>query len=381
MALPVEIITQSRQLNTAIQEIRNSKVIAIDTEANSRHRYPEQLCLIQLATINKIFIIDTILLKEIDPFKDIFLDASITKVFHTADYDIRSLNRHFGFQIRGVFDVVIAARFTGISKYGLATLLEVLLGITIEKNRKIQEGDWGRRPLTTAALEYAANNVRYLLDLREFLEKRLRELGRLTWVIEECARFEDLKYEPLDLENAYLSIKGANKLDGRSLAILKSLFLFREKEALKQNRPPYFVIPHATLLYLATNPEADLSKTPGLGKTGLKRFGKDLQESLKRGLASAPIVRPSLEELSEEDLQRLKITREEQDQRLKRLKAWRESIGILLSLDQSLIWPRVSLERLSCDPDALDVELKSSDIRRWQQDHFASSLSLLLESL
>jgi len=384
MDLPVEIITRPSHLYAAIQEMGNSRAIAVDTEANSRHRYPEQLCLVQIATLNKIFIIDTILLKEIDSLRDILLDASIVKVFHTAGYDILSLNRHFGFQIRGVFDAAIAARFTGISKFALAIILEDLLGITIKKNRRIQEGDWGRRPLSTEALEYAASDVRHLLALREFLDKRLQELGRISWVTEECTRLEELRYEPWDLETAFLSLKGANKLDGSSLAILKPLYLFREKEALKQNRPPYYVIPHNTLLYLATNPEADLSKTPGLGKTGLKRFGQDLQEALEKGLAAAPIYRSSraiTEELNEEELQSLKLARDERDQRLKRLKDWRTSIGILLSLDPSLVWPRVSLERLSRDPDTLEVELTSSDICRWQHEQFASSLNVLVESL
>lgn len=125
-------------------------------------------------------------------------------------------------------------------------------------------------------------------------------------------------------------------------------------------------------------------KTPGLGKTGLKRFGQDLQEALEKGLAATPIYRPSqaiTEELNEEELQSLKLTRDERDQRLKRLKAWRTSIGILLSLDPSLVWPRVSLERLSRDPDTLEVELTSSDIRRWQHEQFASSLNALVGSL
>lgn len=384
MDFPVEIITQSSHLYAAVQEMGDSRAIAVDTEANSRHRYPEQLCLVQIATLNRIFIIDTILLKEIDSLRDILLDASIVKVFHTADYDILSLNRHFGFQIRGVFDAAIAARFTGISKFALAIILEDLLGITIQKNRRIQEGDWGRRPLSIEALEYAANDVRHLLALREFLDKRLQELGRISWVTEECTRLEELRYEPWDLETALLALKGANKLDGSSLAILKSLYLFREKEALRQNRPPYYVIPHNTLLYLATNPEADLSKTPGLGKTGLKRFGQDLQEALEKGLAAAPIYRSSraiTEEFNEEELQSLKLTRDERDQRLKRLKAWRTSIGMSLSLDPSLVWPRVSLERLSRDPDTLEVELTSSDIRRWQHEQFASSLNVLVGSL
>ena len=109
MDSPIVVIRKPGQLYAAVQEMANSRAIAVDTEANSRHRYPEQLCLIQLATRNKIFIIDTILLREVGPLKDILHDGSTIKVFHTAEYDIRSLNQHFGFQIRGVFDTAIDA--------------------------------------------------------------------------------------------------------------------------------------------------------------------------------------------------------------------------------------------------------------------------------
>lgn len=384
MDLPVEIISQSGRLDAAIQEMANSRVIALDTESNSLHRYPEQLCLIQIATPHKVYIIDTLLMREIPSLKGVLSGATITKVIHGADYDIRSLDRHYGFHVRNIFDTAIAARFTGITKFGLAAIIEDLLSITINKSKRLQKADWGRRPLSDEALKYAATDVRYLIALREILIQRLQVLGRMTWVTEECARLEDLRYEDPDLETAYLSVKGASKLDGSSLAMLRTLFLFREKEALRQHRPPYFIMPHATLIQLATNPTAELSKIPGLGRTGLKRFGQGLQKAIKNGLAATPIYRTPLittEHMSEDELQRLKLIRREQDRHLRRLKAWRASIGDSLSLDPSLLWPTVSLERLSQKPDTFNVELMSGDIRQWQRDRFASSLSVLLESL
>jgi len=362
----------------------NSRVIALDTESNSLHRYPEQLCLIQIATPHKVYIIDTLLMREIPSLKGVLSGATITKVIHGADYDIRSLDRHYGFHVRNIFDTAIAARFTGITKFGLAAIIEDLLSITINKSKRLQKADWGRRPLSDEALKYAATDVRYLIALREILIQRLQVLGRMTWVTEECARLEDLRYEDPDLETAYLSVKGASKLDGSSLAMLRTLFLFREKEALRQHRPPYFIMPHATLIQLATNPTAELSEIPGLGRTGLKRFGQGLQEAIKNGLAATPIYRTPLittEHMSEDELQRLNFIRREQGRHLGRLKAWRASIGDSLSLDPSLLWPTVSLERLSQKPDTFNVELMSGDIRQWQRDRFASSLSVLLESL
>jgi len=373
LPLPVEIVSQSAQLDVAVQGMAGSRAIALDTESNSFHHYPEQLCLIQIATHHKVHIIDTISLKELAPLKEVLVDDSIKKVVHGADYDIRSLDRHYGFRIRNLYDTNIAARFAGITQFGLAALIKDLLGVTIHKSKRLQRADWGRRPLSAEALDYATTDVRYLLALRETLDHRLQALGRTAWVAEECARLEEVRYTAPNLETAYLSVEGAKNLDGCGLAILQSLFLFREEEARRQRRPPFFVIPDAALISLATSPTAALSEVPGLGQTGLQRFGRGLQQALRDGLAAPPIHRPptmTAERVSHEQIQRLS-----------RLKAWRASLSATLSLDPALLWPTASLERLAKAPDTLGVELTSANIRRWQRDHVASSLHAYLESL
>jgi len=371
--LPVEIISHFAQLDVAVQGMAGSRAIALDTESNSFHHYPEQLCLIQIATRHKVHIIDTISLKELAPLKEVLVDDSIKKVVHGADYDIRSLDRHYGFRIRNLYDTNIAAHFAGITQFGLAALIKDLLGVTIHKSKRLQRADWGRRPLSTEALEYAATDVRHLFALRETLDQRLQALGRTAWVAEECARLEGVRYTAPNLETAYLSVKGAKKLDGCGLAILQSLFLFREEEARRQRQPPFFVIPDAALIALSTIPSTALSEVPGLGQTGLQRFGRGLQQALRNGLAAPPIHRPH-------NMTAKRISHE-QFQRLGRLKAWRASLGATLSLDPTLLWPIASLERLAKAPNTLDVELTSANIRRWQCNHFASSLHAYLESL
>ncbi len=350
-----------------------SGVIALDTESNSFHYYPEQLCLIQIASRYKIYIIDTIALHDLAPLRDILADVSINKVIHGADYDIRSLDRHYGLHIHNLFDTSIAARFIGITQFGLAALIRDLLDITINKSKRLQRANWGRRPLSAEALEYAATDVRHLLALREILDQRLRTLGRATWVAEECAGVEEVRYTIPNLETAYLSVKKAKDLDGRGLAVLQSLLLFREEEARRQHRPPFMVLPDATLIFLAASPEAALSEVPGLGQTGLKRFGQSLQRALHNGINSPPIHRP----------RPIKVVRasEEQTQRLSRLKEWRASLGASLSLDPSLLWPLTSLKRLAKAPDTLRAELTSDDIRHWQSDVVAPSLQAYMESL
>jgi len=198
-------------------------------------------------------------------------------------------------------------------------------------------------------------------------------LGRAAWVAEEYAKIEEIRYTTPNLENAYLSVKGAKNLNGRELAVLQSLFLFREEEARRQHRPPFFVLPDATLIFLATSSQAALSEVPGLGQTGLKRFGQGLQQALSNGKTAPPIHRSR-------PIRAVRAS-EDQIQRLSRLKEWRISLGSRLSLDPSLLWPLTSLERLAKAPDTLSVELTSDEIRHWQRDVVASSLQACVESL
>ena len=373
LPLPVEIVSQSAQLDIAVRAMAGSQAIALDTESNSYDHYPEQLCLIQIATGNKVYVIDTISLKELVPLKAVLLDDSIMKIIHGADYDVRSLDRHYGFHIHHLYDTSIAARFTGITQFGLAALIKVLLGVTIQKSKRLQRADWGRRPLSAEALDYATSDVRHLLALRDILDMRLQTLGRTEWVAEECARLEEVRYNAPNLETAYLSVEGANKLDGRGLASLRSLFLYREEEARRQHRPPFFVMPDITLISLATNPTATLSEVPGLGQIGLQRYGRGLKQALHDGLVAPPIKRPPVimaERMSPE-----------QSQRLNRLKDWRTTLSATLSLDPALLWPASSLERLARAPETFNLELTSANIRRWQREHFASLLYAYLESL
>jgi ribonuclease D len=370
--LPIAIVNQSGQLSVAVKDIADSPAIALDTESDSFHHYPERLCLIQIATRRQVYIIDTIVLENIDTLKEVLADASIIKIIHGADYDIRCLDRHSGFRIRNLYDTNIAARFAGLTRVGLAALIEDLLGVVIPKSKRLQRADWGQRPLSNEALDYAASDVRYLFTLRETLDQRLHTLGRTEWVAEECARQEEVRYIATNPENAYLSAKGARDLDGRGLAILQSLFQFREEEARRQHRPPFYIVPDTTLVSLAMSAPSTLSPVPGFGQAGLQRYGRGLLQALHRGQAAPPISRPFHEDYH---------MSQEQVRRLSHLKAWRVKLGATLSLDPSLLWPTASLERLAKAPGTLDTELTSANVRNWQREQFASSLRVYLESV
>jgi len=370
--LPVEIVSQTSRLEAAVLALAGEREIAVDTESNSFYRYPEQMCLIQIAGSRNIYIIDTIVLTDIAPLKKVFEDSSVRKVIHGADYDIRTLDRHYGFRVRNLYDTSIAARFTGVTRFGLGDLLQDSLGITIDKCKRLQRADWGRRPLSAEELDYASADVFHLLKLHEVLELRLKDLGRTAWVAEECARLEEVKYTPADPETAYLAVTESRNLDGRGLAVLRSLVQFREEEARRQHRPHFFIMPDSALVFLAANPAADLRQVPGLGQNGLQRYGRGLRQALDAGIAAPPIKRPVVvwERLSPA-----------QSQRLGRLKAWRTSQGAALCLDPSLLYPAASLERLAKAPETLEGELNSPEVRNWQREQFGASLRAFVKSI
>ena len=197
-SFPFEYVTRSEQLNATVWALTNQQAIALDTESDSFYRYPEQLCLVRIATNKIAFVVDTLALPQLAPLGKVLADKSIEKVIHSADYDIRTLDRHHGLRIHGLYDTSIVARFAGIGQIGLAALIKEALGITIPKNERLQRGDWGHRPLSAEALDYAVTDVQYLLTLRVVLNQRLEGLGRTTWVAEECAVLEQIRYVARD---------------------------------------------------------------------------------------------------------------------------------------------------------------------------------------
>ena len=366
-SIPMEVLTSSDQVSDLAGILLQERCIAIDTESNSRHRYPERVCLVQVSTDSKVYLIDTLAVGDMNPMGDVLADGTVVKVFQGAEYDIRCLDREWGFRVRNLFDTSIAARFVSMEQIGLSALIEALLGVHIPKLASIQKSDWSHRPLSQKALSYAATDVWHLLDIRRALESRLRTLARTTWASEECARLEEIRYVAPDPETAFLSLKGSHRLDGQQKAILKRLFVLREAEARRRNLPPYYVLPHETLVQLASNPTADLARLPSLKGQAASRFGRLLRAALHSGLADPPIRAPTR--------QGKRRATPSEVERLQALKRWRLDLGKQLSVDPSLVWPKASLERLAKAPRTLDVELHSGEVRQWQREQFATSLA------
>ena len=372
----MDLITSHERLAALVDRIlRDGAPIALDTEGNSRHRYPEQLCLVQVATdAIGVCVIDPLAIEDAEPFGRLMADDRIEKVIHSADYDVRSLDREWGFRVRNIFDTSIAARFMGAPRLALERVLEDTLGVQINKQKRLQQADWAIRPLSDEALGYAADDVAHLLRLRRVQGERLVELGRIAWVAEECARLEEIRFSsPEPPEVAYLSMKGSRDLGGRALAILREVFVFRDTEARRRHVPPYRIASNEALLFLALQPESKLTDAPGISDIAAKRLGTGLRAAIRAGLAADLVTRPR------SPVPQDPRPTKEQLARFQALKAWRIREGERLGLDPSLIWPMASLERLSRAPEDFETEVASSTaVRQWQQTLFVASLRALL---
>ncbi|HSR36924.1 MAG TPA: ribonuclease D, partial [Desulfurivibrionaceae bacterium] len=139
-----EMITDSAGLRRLAAELSREPLLACDLEADSLHHYREQVCLLQFSTPFANYLLDPLAVRDLAPLAPVFADPAIRKVFHGADYDVRSLHRDYGFEIVNLFDTMIACQLLGEAEVGLAAVLKRRFGVELDKG--FQKADWSRRP-------------------------------------------------------------------------------------------------------------------------------------------------------------------------------------------------------------------------------------------
>lgn len=221
------LIDDDHRLKEVVQSVSDAKEIALDTEADSMHAYPEKICLLQVRTQETSWLVDPLSDIDCNPLLEAFQDKLL--IFHAADYDLRLLFKRFGFRPARVFDTMWAARMVGHERFGLEYLVKYYFNVQLEKGP--QTANWGMRPLTPAMAQYALNDVFYLHRLSNLLREELTNLGRLEWVYEISQKVIDQAClaEP-DLSDREWRLKGSQKMSRRGLAVLKAIWYWREKK-------------------------------------------------------------------------------------------------------------------------------------------------------
>lgn len=358
-------VENAGDLAALIGAARREPRVAMDTEAASFHRYHDRIYLLQLSTPSITALIDPLAIDDLAPVGALLADGNVEKVFHDADYDLRVLDRDYGFPARRLFDTRVAAQLAGEPAIGLAALLEKYVGVKLDKEH--QKADWSLRPLTASMLAYAAADTQYLLALRDALEQRLVALGRRDWAAEEFKLLEQLRWTGAAAgadDDSYLRIKGAKGLNPRSLAALKLLHRWRDTVAGRDDKAPFRIIGNDALLgvsrALPATP-ADLGHIRELPSSLARRHGPALLDAVAKAkaLSDAELPRPERRPRPQKD--------PGFDQRLEQAKAVRNRVATELALEPGVLAGRTTLEAVVRARPANRAALDQiPELRRWQ---------------
>jgi len=358
----IEFLQDNDLAHRFLEAIEQEPLIAVDTEAASFHRYHDRVYLLQISTRERTAVIDPLRVTQLDSLGQRLADPGTEVVFHDADYDLRMLDRDYGFRATNLFDTRIAAQLLNEPGIGLAALLEKYLGITLDK--RFQRADWSRRPLLPGMLEYAAMDTRHLPQLRDILQEKLVQMGRLAWAKEEFAALEQLRWTPVNAEEGFWRIKGAKQLRGPAVSILRELYNWRDSVARQLDRAPFRVLNNETFIELANaqpRTPAALKTVRGISSEVLQRRGGDILTAVERGLAvpvseiprpeRGPRIRPDPEFL----------------ERVERLKLVRNAEAIRVDLAPGVLCPNGILEAVArLEPKTMEEMGRIGELRRWQ---------------
>lgn len=348
------MIDNDVKLEGLLAMLRATPWIAVDTEADSLHAYPEKICLIQITTPEGDELIDPLARLKLDPLLEALTKHEL--IMHGADYDLRLFRKHHKFVPNAIFDTMLASRLLGITQFGLTHLVAQFLGVTLEKGS--QKADWAQRPLTPRMETYARNDTHYLKPLADHLKTELVAKGRLGWHQETCARLiADCSEHHAPDPDLVWRIKGSHRLGPPALAVLRELWQWREAEATAANRPPYFILRHESLVDLAIAAVGERPIDPLLPQRFSDRRRAGIKAAIKQGLTHPP------EKLPQPVRHIIRRVNDAHKRRLEELQQHRDARAKELNIDPTLIASRATLLDL-----AEDWNRYSKELMNWQRE-------------
>lgn len=346
MSLPAgtNLVTTAAQLDDVIDELLDEPAYALDTEFHRERSYYANLALLQLAWPGRCALVDPLAV-DLEPFGEV-LEGPGLAVLHASTQDLEVLLRSCGVVPSRLFDTQLAAGFLGFSTPSLSSLVERVLDVHLPKASRLT--DWLRRPLSEDQLTYAAADVAHLLELTDALVRELEVTGRLVWAEEECELLRTRGWGPPDPDNAWLRIKEARTLRGRSRGVAQTVAAWRERRAAELDQPVRFILSDLAIVGIAGKPPKDVEDMRairGLDERNARgKVGESLLGAVEEGrtLAEDAIRLPKREEV-DRDLRAAVAL----------VSAWVTQVSRLLRIDPSLLATRTDLATfLSKDPDA-----------------------------
>lgn len=282
------LVDTPSQLKKAEKPIRTAAIIALDTEYDSFRCFRDKLCLIQIQTGEKTWLVDPLAGLDLSFLGEVLNNPAVLKIFHAGDNDIRILKRDYAFTFRNIFDTHRAASLLGCRHLSLATLLEGYLDVVLVK--KMQRSRWDLRPLSEEQLDYAALDTAHLLDLYRRLDGELREKGMAKQAQQIFNGMTEVEWQPKTLDSsAHRRLPGYSALTAEQKDRLRRLFRWRFEKAQATNCALFMLLSDRQLIDLSRmeNPSLEAMTGPGLlVSEKAHRFGPELLTILGSGLGT-----------------------------------------------------------------------------------------------
>ena len=336
---PHQLIASAAAWAQCLARLQEHPRLALDLEANSLYAYHEEVCLIQLSIPGQDYIIDPLAPIDLAPLGELFARPDVEKVFHAAEYDLMLVKRQFGWELNNLFDTMWAARILGINRVGLANILETYFDVHLDK--RFQRSNWCERPLSQAALAYAQADTHFLLALRDKLAQELEAAGRMKEALEIFA--EQTRVAPASLTfdpDSFWTMNGIRTLSPQGKAILRALAIYRDREAMRRNKPHFKILQDRTLVEIAREAPVhrdDLARIPGMSSGQIQRYGRDILRIVRENRGARAPRRPSRKpRLPQDVLDRYEL-----------LRNWRKEKGAERGVESDVILSRDALWALA----------------------------------
>ena len=272
-------------LQRLAEALHGTAILALDSEFLTERNYYPRLCLLQVGAPGLLATVDPLAVKDLRPLGEV-IAAAAELVVHAGAQDLAILQRHVGPVPEAVFDTQIAAAFLGYGhSISHARLVEACCGVQLARSQAYT--DWARRPLDDNQLEYALDDVRYLLPIRERLAAALDKRGRRDWADEELAVARRAALAEVEPREQWRRLSGLRATKPRELAILQELAAWREHEAQRRDIPRQRVAPDRVLLQIgrsAPRRAEQLVGMRGLHPREQERSGEAIVATVRRGL-------------------------------------------------------------------------------------------------
>ncbi len=272
------------ELERAVARWRGAPEIALDTEFVFERTYWPRPGVVQVGVDGEIALVDAVSIADLSPLAEILVAPATRKLLHSGSGDALLLERSAGVRPRPVFDTQVAAAFCGLGtalSYGALVL--ALREVTLGKGET--RTDWTRRPLTDEQVRYAMEDIVHLAPVAAELTRRLEALGRLAWAEEDSQAAVTADPGIDDPAQAWLRVRGIERLKSAALARARALATWRDTEARRRDLPRTFLLRDETLLEIASRPVADvdgLAKARGFDRRRHAPFAKAVLEVLAR---------------------------------------------------------------------------------------------------